>query len=105
MNEARTPDGRYLIIDDVLLRASTRALDEATRAALVTELMNARRAVKEALRTGKGMPAARARMHNAKVQLGERGLVWWMDGAPDFNRRRIANTPYATTEKTTGSQS
>ena len=27
--------------------------------------------------------------------LGERGPVWWSDGAPDFNRRMVKNTPYA----------
>jgi len=31
----------------------------------------------------------------AKHALGERGPVWWTDGAPDFNRRLVANTPYA----------
>ena len=105
MNEARTPDGRYLIMDGVLWRASNPALDEATRAEFVTELMSARRAVKDALRSGEGMPAARARVHSAKVHLGERGPVWWTDGAPDFNRRRIANTPYAAAGVNTGSKS
>jgi hypothetical protein len=27
--------------------------------------------------------------------LGERGPVWWTDGAPDFNRKLVVNTPYA----------
>jgi hypothetical protein len=27
--------------------------------------------------------------------LGERGPVWWHDGAPDLNRHMIKNTPYA----------
>ena len=26
--------------------------------------------------------------------LGERGPVWWDDGAPDYNRRLVRNTPY-----------
>jgi hypothetical protein len=30
----------------------------------------------------------------AKVALGERGPVWWSDGAPDFNRHLVKNTPY-----------
>jgi hypothetical protein len=38
---------------------------------------------------------ARARVQEAKVALGERGAPWWSDGAPDFNRRMAANTPYA----------
>ena len=29
------------------------------------------------------------------VVLGERGPVWWTDGAPDFNRKLARNTPYA----------
>ena len=56
--------------------------------------MSARRAVKdapdpEALRT------ARARVQAAKVALGERGPVWWTDGAPDENRRMAKNSSYA----------
>jgi hypothetical protein len=31
----------------------------------------------------------------AKEGLGERGPVWWDDGAPDYNRRMARNTPYA----------
>ena len=27
--------------------------------------------------------------------LGERGPVWWTDGAPDLGRRMARNTPYA----------
>ena len=38
---------------------------------------------------------ARARVHAAKVALGERGPVWWDDGAPDYNRHLLRNTPYA----------
>jgi hypothetical protein len=30
-----------------------------------------------------------------KRALGERGPVWWTDGAPDWNRRLAKNTPYA----------
>jgi hypothetical protein len=26
---------------------------------------------------------------------GQRGPVWWTDGAPDFNRKLARNTPYA----------
>jgi hypothetical protein len=38
---------------------------------------------------------ARARVHAAKVGLGERGPVWWQDGAPDLNRHLVRNSPYA----------
>ena len=59
--------------------------------------MGARRAVREALRTGDAtaLTAARQAVDDAKVALGERGPVWWSDGAPDFNRRLIKNSPYA----------
>lgn len=39
--------------------------------------------------------AARSQVHDAKIALGERGPVWWSDGAPDYNRRMLKNTPYA----------
>ena len=38
---------------------------------------------------------ARERVDAAKVALGERGPVWWGDGAPDYNRYLAKNTPYA----------
>ena len=41
------------------------------------------------------MMAARADVDPAKVALGERGPVWWEDGAPDLNRHFAKNTPYA----------
>ena len=31
----------------------------------------------------------------AKRALGERGPVWWTDGAPDWNRHLAKNTAYA----------
>jgi len=31
----------------------------------------------------------------AKMAPGERGPVWWRDGASDFNRHLANNTPYA----------
>ncbi|MWV26920.1 hypothetical protein GRF63_03275 [Erythrobacter sp. GH3-10] len=91
----RTPDGRYIVVRGRLWRASNPALDESERQPLVNELMDARRAVRDA----KGDPAktkqARARVDAAKVALGERGPVWWSDGAPDYNRHMAKNTPYA----------
>jgi hypothetical protein len=41
------------------------------------------------------MRDARARVDAAKTALGERGPVWWDDGAPDLNRRMARDTPYA----------
>lgn len=39
--------------------------------------------------------AARRAVDAAKRALGERGPVWWTDGAPDLNRRLAKNSPYA----------
>ena len=57
--------------------------------------MSARRSVREALAGRGDLAAARAAVETAKVGLGERGPVWWTDGAPDLNRRMARNTPYA----------
>ncbi len=93
----RTPDGRYIVVDGVLWRATNPALPEDRRQALVNDLMDARRAVGAAKRAGDAdaEKTARAKVHAAKVGLGERGPVWWDDGAPDYTRHRIENTPYA----------
>ncbi|WP_347187247.1 hypothetical protein [Qipengyuania flava] len=58
--------------------------------------MAARRTVDQAKKADdrEAERAARARVHDAKVALGERGPVWWDDGAPDYNRHLVANTPY-----------
>ena len=92
-----TPDGRYFVVRGRLWRRSDPSLPEEQRAALVSELMAARRAVGVALRSGDkaGIADARARVDRAKVALGERGPVWWEDGAPDLNRHLVSNTPYA----------
>ncbi|MBB4857679.1 hypothetical protein HNO88_000990 [Novosphingobium chloroacetimidivorans] len=91
-----TPDGRYLVVRGRLWRRSNPHLDEARRKALVAELMDARRAVKSALHgAAEDLRTARGRVDAAKVALGERGPVWWDDGAPDYNRHLVRNTPYA----------
>ena len=78
-----------------LWRASNPDLPEAQRERLVAELMAARRAVRDAADDAHAVRAARARVQAAKVALGERGPVWWNDGAPDFGRKLAKNTPYA----------
>lgn len=60
-------------------------------------LSQARLAVKYALAT-KNNHAEWVSGHavdRAKIALGERGPVWWVDGAPDYNRHLLKNTPYA----------
>jgi hypothetical protein len=92
-----TPDGRYFVVRGRLWRTSNPSLAPELRQEWVDKLMRARRQVgvarkiadKEAERN------ARAAVDEAKRALGERGPVWWTDGAPDFNRKMVANTPYA----------
>jgi hypothetical protein len=93
----RTPDGRYLVVRGRLWRASNPNLADDERERLVRALMTARRAIAAARRAGDFMAvrAARTRVDRAKVALGERGPAWWSDGAPDDNRRLVANTAYA----------
>jgi hypothetical protein len=64
---------------------------------MVKELMLARRAVATARQTSDPdtETAAHAAVDRAKVALGERGPVWWDDGAPDLNRHMARNTPFA----------
>lgn len=92
-----TPDDRYFVVKGQLWRCSNPTLDEATRKRLVSQLMTARRAVKSALNPldEAALKVSRQQVNAAKVALGERGEVWWADGAPDYNRQRVEHTPYA----------
>ena len=92
-----TPDGRYFMVRGRLWRTSDPSLPEDERQALVNELMAARSAKGRAMRAGdaEAREKARQRVDAAKHKLGERGPVWWDDGAPDYNRRLARNTPYA----------
>jgi hypothetical protein len=88
-----TPDGRYFVVRGRLWRKTNPHLPDEVREALVKQLMEARRALRRPL-----SEAERAEVHaavdQAKRALGERGPVWWTDGAPDFNRKMAKNTPY-----------
>lgn len=97
MNERVTPDGRYFVVRGRLWRRTNPALPQEQRETLVRELMNARRAVKAALKSGAAAELALARkaVDAAKVSLGERGPVWWDDGAPDLTRHKVKDSPYA----------
>lgn len=92
-----TPDGRYFVVAGRLWRSSNPGLAPDARQELVDRLMSARRQVGAAKKAGApdAERRARAAVDEAKRALGERGPVWWTDGAPDFNRRLVANTPYA----------
>ncbi|GAA0670407.1 hypothetical protein FHT00_000605 [Sphingomonas insulae] len=97
-----TPDGRYLMVRGRLWRKANPALSPQEHDTLVDALMTARRDVGAALRAQDAAAehAARARVDAAKRALGERGPVWWDDGAPDLNRHMAANTPYAAWART-----
>jgi hypothetical protein len=92
-----TPDLRYIVVRGRLWRRANPALAEDERQRLVAQLMAARRAVAAAKRAGDADAEAQAHaaVDAAKVALGERGPVWWDDGAPDLNRHMARNTPYA----------
>jgi hypothetical protein len=88
-----TPDGRYFVVRGRLWRMADPTLPADRREALVRQLMDARRALR-GQRTEQERAAARRQVDDAKRSLGERGPVWWSDGAPDFNRKLVKNTPY-----------
>lgn len=92
-----TPDGRYIVVQGRLWRRQRPDLEPAQRDRFVRDLMGARRAVRTAKRSSDGAALAQARsaVDTAKNGLGERGPVWWTDGAPDLNRRMVRNTSYA----------
>lgn len=88
-----TPDGRYFVVRGRLWRKANPHLPADVREALVKQLMEARRSLR-GTRSDAERAAAREQVERAKQALGERGPVWWTDGAPDFNRRMAKNTPY-----------
>lgn len=83
-----TPDGRYFSVRGRLWRMSDPSLEPERRQQLVKQLMAARRAVAQARKAGDqaAEEAAHADVDKAKRALGERGPIWWSDGAPDLNR-------------------
>ena len=101
MNKSKTypvtPDGRYFVVRGRLWRASNPALEAGVREELVRALMLARRAKQTAMRAGDeaAREEARKRVDAAKRALGERGPVWWSDGATDVNRHLVMTTEYA----------
>lgn len=80
-----TEDGHHIVVDGRRWRATDPAIPEALRVELVAELMAARRDVRA------DPAAARPRVHDAKVALGERGDPWW-EPTPAGQRTRLAST-------------
>ena len=93
----RTVDGRYIVVRGRLWRGANPNLSPSDEAALVNKLMSARRAVRLALAANDSAAvlAGRTCVERAKQGLGERGPVWWADGAPDLNRKLAKNSVYA----------
>ena len=90
----QTPDGRYFVSKGRLWRKTDPRLSDSERRAAVKALMQARLAVRDAPDEA-ATRAARARVDEAKRALGERGPVWWADGAPDLTRHAPWTGPYA----------
>ncbi|GAA3034692.1 hypothetical protein [Actinokineospora globicatena] len=84
-----TPDGRYIIVNGRRWRATDPDIPESAAAQLRALLMKARRDIAAAHRAQD--PAAeedaRARVHAAKVALGERGTPWWGQSAAERRQR------------------
>lgn len=92
-----TPDGRYFVAKGRLWRKTNPNLSEARRQELVNQLMQARRDIASAKKKNDSaaLQNARSRVHSCKVDLGERGPVWWNDGMPDELRKHPKNSSYA----------
>lgn len=90
-------DERYLVVDGRRWRRSDPGIPDGLRAELVAELMDARRAVGAAGRRGDrdAQRAARQRVGDAKVALGERGAPWWDEPSNDDRAERIVATARA----------
>lgn len=73
------------------------SLEPDKRERLVRQLMAARRAVALARKAGDqtAEDSAHTDVDQAKRALGERGPVWWSDGAPDLSRHMARTGPYA----------
>lgn len=85
----RTSDGHYIIVNGRKWRATNPYIPASLRTELVKELMSARRAVKDAAGDPEKTAAARRRVQNAKVALGERGDPWWEPLTNDGMTERI----------------
>lgn len=89
-----TPDGRYFVSKGRLWRTTNPALPDDVRRAAIKRLMRARLDVRNA-KDDAAKAEARARVQEAKEALGERGPVWWGDGAPDQTQMAPQNSTYA----------
>ncbi|WP_285595421.1 hypothetical protein [Kineosporia sp. NBRC 101731] len=84
-----TPDGHHVVIKGRKWRATDPDLPGDVAELLRKELMSARRAVGQALKTQdrQAERSARDRVQAAKIALGERGTPWW-EQSPDEREAR-----------------
>ncbi|MFP5322204.1 MAG: DUF3253 domain-containing protein [Acidimicrobiia bacterium] len=96
-----TEDGRWIAVGGRRWRATDPSIPEPLRQELVDELMDARRAVGAAKRADDDAAEARARarVHHAKVALGERGQPWWEEPEPEARRARLRAAVLALSER------
>lgn len=103
----RTADGRHVIVGGRRWRATDPSIPENLRAELVAELMDARREIGRLRRVDGAeqgdVAAARRRVDDAKVALGERGAPWWQPAGRDDLRRRIDAAVFALLRHRAGS--
>ncbi|UTA80816.1 hypothetical protein J4377_04840 [Halomonas sp. XH26] len=92
-----TPDGRYFIAKNQLWRCTDPRLSDDEKRTHIKTLMKARRAVRNAQQQNDEIALRQAReaVQSAKKLLGERGPVWWQDGAPDEGGLAPHNSSYA----------
>lgn len=83
---------RYIVVGGRRWRATDPSIPEPLRTELVAELMAARRAVRAGHGDEVAVAAARHRVQDAKVALGERGAPWWEPALAEAHRERVAAT-------------
>jgi len=88
-----TPDGRYFVSRGRLWRKGDPSLGDSLRRAALKALMQARLAERRAPDAATRQNARDA-VEAAKRRLGERGPVWWTDGAPDESGTHPADSSY-----------
>ena len=92
-----TPDGRYFVAKNRLWRCTDPRLNDHDKRAYIKALMKARRDVRNAQqqKDEAALQQACDDVQSAKELLGERGPVWWQDGAPDEGGVAPHNSSYA----------
>lgn len=90
-----TEDGRHIIVNGRKWRATDPDIPAPLRTELVKELMGARRTIRNFKHDPEVVAAARLRVQNAKVALGERGEPWWETPTAAGQRERIVSAIHA----------